>query len=292
MATIRKEILSGASPEQVWDAVRDIGALHTRLVPGFVKHTTLEPGARIVTFASGAVVREPIITLDDASRRLVWSAQSQALTHYNAALQVLAASDSGSRVVWIVDFLPDGAADFIDKAMSAAFSVMKPALDALAPAVALTPAAADAQRRVVDEEPAAREFDFWVGSWQVIDPQSGQALGVSQVDSILGGRVLHEHWFGADGYRGESFNVFDRDRKCWHQSWVSDNGTLLLLDGGIQDDAMVLEGMAPDGARQRIRWRREAAGDVLQHWESSSDAGFTWVDRFRGLYRSRERSSV
>lgn len=131
MATIGKEILSRASPEQVWDAARDIGALHTRLVPGFVTHTTLEPGARIVTFASGAVVREPIITIDDAARRLVWSAQSQALTHYNASLQVLAAPDSGSRVVWVVDFLPDSAADYIEKAMSAALAAMKPALDAL-----------------------------------------------------------------------------------------------------------------------------------------------------------------
>jgi hypothetical protein len=292
MATIRKEILTGASPEQVWDAVRDVGALHTRLVPGFVKHTSLEPGVRVVTFASGALVREPIITLDDASRRLVWSAQSQMLTHYNAALQVVGASDSGSRVVWVVDFLPEGAADYIDKAMSGALSVMKPALDALVPVIARASPAGEVPRRALDEEPPAREFDFWVGSWQVSDPQSGQPLGLSQVDSILGGRVLHEHWWGADGYRGESFNVFDRDRRCWHQSWVSDNGTLLLLDGGMQDGTMLLEGVAPDGARQRIRWRREGYGDVLQHWESSSDAGHTWVDRFRGLYRKRDQPTV
>jgi hypothetical protein len=149
MATIRKEILTRASPDQAWDAVRDVGALHSRLVPGFVTHTALEPGARVVTFASGAVVREPIITVDDAGRRLVWSAQSQVLRHYNAALQVLAAPESGSRVVWTADFLPEAVADFIGTNMSAALAVMKPALDAM---TAAAPAESDSLVSVATEE--------------------------------------------------------------------------------------------------------------------------------------------
>jgi hypothetical protein len=84
MATVRQEILTHAAPEMVWDAIRDIGALHTRLVPGFVVDTRLEPGARIVTFGNGMVIREPIVTLDDAARRLVWSAQGSVTTHYTA----------------------------------------------------------------------------------------------------------------------------------------------------------------------------------------------------------------
>src|SRR5215470_8527033 len=74
MATIRKEITTTAKPDQVWAAIQDIGALHTRLVPGFVVDTKLEPGARIVTFANGMVVRELIVDLDDTARRLVWTA--------------------------------------------------------------------------------------------------------------------------------------------------------------------------------------------------------------------------
>src|SRR5688572_3551878 len=73
MATLRKYVSTRARPEQVWDAIRDIGALHTRLVPGFVTDTRLEPGARIVTFASGVTVREPIVTIDEDEKRLVWS---------------------------------------------------------------------------------------------------------------------------------------------------------------------------------------------------------------------------
>ena len=78
MATVRKEISTRARPDQVWDAIRDIGALHTRLVPGFVVDTRLEPGARIVTFGNGpTTIKEPIVTIDDEARRLVWGAEGK-----------------------------------------------------------------------------------------------------------------------------------------------------------------------------------------------------------------------
>jgi carbon monoxide dehydrogenase subunit G len=107
MASIRKEIPLDARAEDVWDAVRDIGALHTRLVPGFVTDTKLEPGARIVTFANGMVVKELIVDLDDKARRLVWSAVGGRLSHHNASAQVFAEGDGRSRLVWTADLLPD-----------------------------------------------------------------------------------------------------------------------------------------------------------------------------------------
>jgi carbon monoxide dehydrogenase subunit G len=130
MATIRKQLVTSARPESVWDAIRDIGALHTRLVPGFVIDTRLEPGARIVTFANGMVVKEPIVTIDDEDRRLVWSAEGGALTHYNASAQVFS-EGSGSRVVWLADFLPPGAAEIVGPMMEQGMAAMKKALDAL-----------------------------------------------------------------------------------------------------------------------------------------------------------------
>ena len=113
MASIRKEIPLDARAEDVWDAVRDIGALHTRLVPGFVTDTKLEPGARIVTFANGMVVKELIVDLDDKARRLVWSAVGGRLSHHNASAQVFAEGDGRSRLVWTADLLPDELADDI-----------------------------------------------------------------------------------------------------------------------------------------------------------------------------------
>jgi len=132
MASIRKEIVTRARPADVWDAVRDIGALHTRLVPGFVIATRLEPGARVVTFANGMTVREPIVTIDEQDRRLVWSAVGGSLTHYNASAQVVAEPDGSSRVVWIADLLPNEAAPSVEGMMDAGMAAMKTALDRLA----------------------------------------------------------------------------------------------------------------------------------------------------------------
>ena len=132
MASIRKEIASTASPDDVWAALRDVGALHTRVAPGFVVDTRLEPGARIVTFGNGMVVRELIVAIDDEARRLVWSAISERLTHHNASAQVFpGAGGSGSKVVWIADLLPNEARDTIDLMMEQGMGVMKTTLDRL-----------------------------------------------------------------------------------------------------------------------------------------------------------------
>ena len=132
MASIRKELVTSASAAQVWDAIRDIGALHTRLVPGFVVDTKLEPGARVVTFGNGMVVREPIVDIDDKAMRLVWSAIAEPLTHYNASVQVLTTEGNRTRVVWIADLLPDEAASFVEQMMNEGMAVMKATLDRLA----------------------------------------------------------------------------------------------------------------------------------------------------------------
>jgi len=132
MASIRKEIQTAATVDQVWDALRDVGALHTRLVPGFVIDTRLEPGERIVTFGNGMVVREQILDINDDMRRVAWSAIGGALTHYNASAQVFANADNRATVVWIADFLPNEAAGQIGQMMEQGMAVMKVTLDRLA----------------------------------------------------------------------------------------------------------------------------------------------------------------
>jgi hypothetical protein len=132
MASIRKEIVTSARPDQVWDALRDVGALHTRLVPGFVVDTKLAPGERIVTFGNGMVIREPIVAIDNGAMRVVWGAIGGSLTHYNASAQVFAEPDGQTRVVWIADLLPDEAAPAIEGMMQAGMESMKPTLDRLA----------------------------------------------------------------------------------------------------------------------------------------------------------------
>ena len=110
MATIRKELTLNASPAQVWDVIRDVGAIHRRLAPGFVTDTRLEEGARIVTFANGVVARELIVSVEEDVQRLVWSVVGGRATHHNSSFQVAAGAGGGTRLVWITDLLPDTAA--------------------------------------------------------------------------------------------------------------------------------------------------------------------------------------
>jgi len=131
MATVRKTISTTASPDAAWSALRDIGALHTRLVPGFVVDTKLEPGARVVTFGNGMVVRELIVTLDDDARRVVWSAVGGSLTHHNGSAHVATGPSGETTIVWIADFLPNEAAPTIDGMMDQGMAVMKKTLDRL-----------------------------------------------------------------------------------------------------------------------------------------------------------------
>jgi len=131
MASVRREITTKARVDDVWSAIRDVGALHTRLVPGFVTDTKLDGDVRIVTFGNGMVVREPIVTVDDAARRLVWSAEGRITKHYNASVQVSANDDGSSKVVWIADFLPDSALTTISTAIDTGMAVMKKTLDRL-----------------------------------------------------------------------------------------------------------------------------------------------------------------
>jgi len=132
MASIRKEIKVKAIVKRVWGVMHDIGALHSRLVPGFVIDTKLEPDARIVTFANGRVVRERIVTIDHGARRLVWSATGDRLEHHNASTQVLEDPDGRTRVIWIADLLPDSLAGAIDQMMEEGMTVMRATLDQLA----------------------------------------------------------------------------------------------------------------------------------------------------------------
>jgi hypothetical protein len=130
MATIRKEIPLRATPDHVWDVIRDVGAIHTRLAPGFVVDTRLEEGARIVSFANGVVARELIVTLDDDSRRLAYAVVGGTASHHNASFQVFPGAHGGTLLVWMTDLLPNTAAPAFTNMIEAGANVIKRTLDA------------------------------------------------------------------------------------------------------------------------------------------------------------------
>jgi len=139
--------------------------------------------------------------------------------------------------------------------------------------------------------PEYRQFDFWQGDWDVRDP-SGKIVGRNRIIALHGGCALEENWTGAGGHSGTSLNIYDSDRKRWHQTWVDSNGGVLQLDGGIVAGAMVLRGETmsdspPKTTLQRITWTPQRDGRVRQLWESSSDGGRTWDVVFDGMYSKR-----
>ena len=129
MASIRKEIDVDVAPAKAWDAIRDVGAAHTRLFPGALSDCRLEDDVRVVTFANGTVVREPIVSIDDQEMRFVWTAVGGRAMHYNASLQVFANADGGSRIVWTVDVLPNEIAGAIEGIMTGGSATMKATLE-------------------------------------------------------------------------------------------------------------------------------------------------------------------
>ena len=128
MATIIKEIAIAASAETVWDAVRDVSAVHQRLVPGLLLSAQMDRDARIVTFANGLVARELIVTIDDKHRRFVYASIGGRARHHNASIQVLPQGEH-ARLVWITDLLPDEMAEPIRGLVDEGARVMKRTLE-------------------------------------------------------------------------------------------------------------------------------------------------------------------
>lgn len=150
---------------------------------------------------------------------------------------------------------------------------------------ALAPTLARAQNGPCDA-PEFRQFDFWLGAWTV-HGREGRVTGTSQIERAHGGCVLHERYTTDRGYSGESLNLYDATRRVWHQSWVDSGGLLLVLEGGLRDGQMVLEGRATQKGgkvvRHRISWSPQSDGSLRQLWEQTNDSG-DWVIAFDGRY--------
>ena len=145
----------------------------------------------------------------------------------------------------------------------------------------------DKMGRGCGDSQKSRQFDFWIGSWQVT--AGGQVVGENRIVPLMNGCVLLENWVGSSGPNGCSLNYYNPTSDLWHQYWVWQNGTTLPpLSGTYKDGKMVLEGETAgpnDGiTRHRISWFHNPDGTVRQHWETTTDQGQTWNSLFDGLY--------
>jgi len=129
MASIHKDITLAAPADDVWNAMRDFGALHTRLVPGFVRDTTLDGEARIVSFANGTTARELLVDCDDERRRLVYAVISERVRQHSASVLVVPDGAAHCRLLWTVDVLPHEISPYINAQMDLAAAAMRRAFD-------------------------------------------------------------------------------------------------------------------------------------------------------------------
>ena len=136
----------------------------------------------------------------------------------------------------------------------------------------------------------SRRFDFWVGIWDVYNPD-GKLVGHSVVKKLHEGHVIEENWWSEGGTTGMSLNYWDPERNAWRQTWVDQFGQVVEYEGAFEDGAMRLEGwrIKPDGTRvmQRVAFTPNEDGTVRQFIEESSDGGTTWATYFDGMYVKR-----
>jgi hypothetical protein len=150
---------------------------------------------------------------------------------------------------------------------------------------------APAGERPCESQPAARGFDFWLGTWDVVDAK-GQPAGTNTIRKAAGGCALHESWTSARGpYVGESLNYYDVVAGRWVQVWVDSTGAVIQIAGRLEAGAMKLTGerVQRDGTRTAFRgtWTRLEGGRVRQLFEESADGEKSWQVWFDGYYTRR-----
>lgn len=140
---------------------------------------------------------------------------------------------------------------------------------------------------------AYKQFDFWIGSWDVYDPD-GKKVGENEITSIQGHCALRENWTGASGGSGTSLNYYNNKTKKWHQVWVDQTGGVLNLSGSFAENKMTLMSEELYSEKQekhyqdRIVWTNNGDGTVRQVWERTVDKGESWILVFNGLYKKRK----
>ncbi|HEX9829334.1 MAG TPA: hypothetical protein VGB10_03905 [Bacteroidota bacterium] len=137
------------------------------------------------------------------------------------------------------------------------------------------------------DSPEFRQFDFWIGEWEVRNP-NGVKVGESSIQLIIGDCVIFENWTGAGGGTGKSFNVYNAATKQWQQFWVGSGGGVLELSGTYHDNKMEYTGesIQKDGKRiqNRLIFFNNPDKTVRQLWEQSTDGGKQWTVAFDGMY--------
>jgi hypothetical protein len=285
MASINREIIIDVPSHTVWDALRDVGALHTRLVPGFVTDTRLEAGARVVTFGNGQVIRELIVDLNESDRRLVWAVVDGPFKHYSASAQVFDDGPTRCRFVWIADLLPNEMANGVATMMEQGLGVLKQTMER-------------SRRNSISYVYSTahtgdlHDFDFIAGSWTMVNRRlNTRGAGSTEWDVFpgesrgqvyMGGIVnVDENVFPTKGWSGVTMRLFDIEKRQWSIYWVNSRDGKLQppVVGGFDGDVGLFYGEDEDEGRPVkavFKWTK--MGPNAARWEQSFsyDDGESW----------------
>ncbi len=157
--------------------------------------------------------------------------------------------------------------------------------------VAMATAVTDSTKPASCAADEYHQFDFWVGDWDAFEVDGTVPVAHVKVDLILDSCVLREDYQDTNGHKGQSFSIYDASRKVWHQSWVTNRGELLVIEGGMQAGEMVLSGVdhAAGGAERHVRgvWK-PVDGSVRETAVTSADSGKTWKPWFDLVFRKHK----
>lgn len=257
-----------------------------------------------------AAAFEAVVKDDTTNGRAMWlyGTALRQLEQYDKAIEIYTRLDaSGSPPLVKVNLgelyaltgQPDQAFDWLEKATAAGFSnqqtlTSSPALAELQGDERFHEilAAADKNARPCMFSEKHRQFDFWVGEWDVLSPQ-GQQAGTNSIQMDEQGCVLVERWKGGGGGTGMSINYYDPGKDKWVQQWVASGASVIYLEGGLNDEgAMVLAGelINLNGQASPLRgtWTPLPDGRVRQFFEQTTDGGETWTPWFDGYYVRQE----
>jgi len=241
-----------------------------------------------VTVAAGAVAATP----EEAARLF----EARDWNKAAAAYQQLVTANPRNAVAWLRLASARAASGETDQAIETlkSWAAAGPILyHAVMAAPELKPLQADPRFSTLMEphkpcnSPEFRQFDFWLGEWNVKSQASAGPGSQSRITRINGGCTILEQYTTPLGYEGSSLNFYDAQRKLWHQTWIDNQGGALYLEGALDGGSMVLATTSSTENIQRITWTPLDDGRVRQHWEATTDAGKTWSTVFDGYYSKR-----
>ena len=296
MASIHKTVSLDAPAGEVWAAVADFGALHTRLVPGFVTDTQIDGDSRIVTFGNGTVVRERLVDCDHARRRFVYAAVSERITQHNGVVQVSADGPDRCRLDWSADLLPNEVAGYVSTQMDIGIAAMANHFkqhrgNARSFATALT-----ADGPAADRGNNMNLYGWLAGTWDLDvvhylpNGRERRRQGEWHFGWVLEGRAIQDVWIvpkrgasragdaAANAFSyGTTLRIYDPRSDAWQIQWSDPvRSNFLTMIGRREGDDIVQHGRDDQGRPVRWRFTNITPDSFLWRGETSPDDGQTW----------------